>query len=107
MIKALLKTIAFVLTIGAVISAFYFTRINEKGKADAIKLTEITSSAHIYKLSVYEGRIALFKAGFAMPIEIYDVYIDNLPTNEKVAIENGINANSDEEIRKIIEDYTS
>lgn len=60
-----------------------------------------------YTLSVYQGKLALFARGYAMPVEIYDVYLDSLPKAEQEKIKNGISAENDTEIQKIIEDYTS
>lgn len=66
-----------------------------------------TSAAPKYTFSAYQGKLALFENGYAMPVEIYDVYLDTLPPEEQTKIENGIFAESDVEIQKIIEDYTS
>ncbi|MGN0571250.1 MAG: hypothetical protein ACI4K9_03620 [Candidatus Fimenecus sp.] len=60
-----------------------------------------------YTFSVYQGRLALYERGFAMPVEIFDVYLDTLPQEEQEKIKTGICAESDAEIQKIIEDYTS
>ena len=42
-----------------------------------------------------------------MPVEIYEVYLSSLPQAEQSKIKSGISAQTDEEILKIIEDYTS
>ena len=42
-----------------------------------------------------------------MPVEIYDVYLEMLPAEEQQKVIDGIPAQTDEEIQKIIEDYTS
>lgn len=70
---------------------------------------EKTSSENIniYTLSDYKGRIALYKQGYAMPVEIYDIYVDSLPEEEQEKVESGIEAKTDAEILKIIEAYTS
>ena len=70
-------------------------------------LPETTTLAPLYTLTQYEGKLALFKRGYSMPVEIYDVYLSSLPDSERGKIESGITAQSDEEILKIIEDYTS
>lgn len=107
MIKTLLKCIAVVLVIGTCISAFYFIKLNKnEPEQEAVNITEVQSTP-LYTLGAYDGRIALFKSGFAMPVEIYDVYLDSLPSNEKEAIVKGITANTADEIQKVIEDYTS
>lgn len=60
-----------------------------------------------YTFSAYQGKLALYERGFAMPVEIFDVYLDSLPRDEQEKIVNGIFAETDAEIQKIIEDYTS
>lgn len=66
-----------------------------------------TTAVPTYVLSEYDGRIALYKNGYSMPVEIYDVYIDSLPESERLAVETGICADTDEQAQKIIEAYTS
>ena len=61
----------------------------------------------MYVLSTYDGRIALFKSGYSMPVEIYDVYIDTLPEEEQKNLEKGISAQNDEQALRLVEDYTS
>lgn len=60
-----------------------------------------------YTFSQYQGRLALYERGYAMPVEIFDVYLDSLPAEERSLIAAGICAETDAEIQKIIEDYTS
>lgn len=60
-----------------------------------------------YTFSQYQGQLALYERGFAMPVEIYDVYLEMLPAEEQQKVIDGISAQTDEEIQKIIEDYTS
>ncbi|MGN0556191.1 MAG: hypothetical protein ACI4LI_09895 [Candidatus Fimenecus sp.] len=60
-----------------------------------------------YTFTVYQNKLALYERGFAMPVEIFDVYLDTLPKEEQEKIKAGICTESDAEIQKIIEDYTS
>lgn len=60
-----------------------------------------------YTFSQYQGKLALYQRGFAMPVEIFDVYLDSLPDEERSLVTAGICAETDAEIQKIIEDYTS
>lgn len=60
-----------------------------------------------YTFSQYQGKLALYQRGFAMPVEIFDVYLDSFPEAERKLITAGISAETDAEIQKIIEDYTS
>ncbi len=74
----------------------------QSGKPD-----ETESNTPKYTLASFEGKLALFEEGYAMPVEIYDVLLSELPEDEQQRISNGIKAYTDEEALKIIEDYTS
>lgn len=65
------------------------------------------AAAPKYVFSQFQGRLALYERGGAMPVEIYDVYLSSLPPEEQERVTAGIPAQTDEEILKIIEDYTS
>ena len=102
-----LKTCIFlsicgILVIG--IAGYGILNADERPNA-APKTTEV--STPLYTFSQYEGRLALYQRGYAMPVEIYDVYLDTFPEDEQARIKAGIPAESDAEIQKIIEDYTS
>lgn len=77
------------------------------GEAKDISVQSTEPTVPKYTFTAYEGKLALFERGFAMPVEIYDVYLANLPAEEQTKIINGICAENDAEIQKIIEDYTS
>lgn len=77
----------------------------DAGRNAATQTTEAPTP--LYTFSQYEGRLALYQRGYAMPVEIYDVYLDTFPEEEQKRILAGIPAESDAEIQKIIEDYTS
>ena len=64
-------------------------------------------SEPLYILGEYDGKVALYKRDFAMPVEIYDVYLSSLPESERQLLKEGITAQSDEQAQKLIEDYTS
>ncbi len=76
------------------------------GKNTKPDISETTAEA-LYTLCEYNGRIALYKSGYSMPVEIYDVYLYSLPEAEQKIVSAGITAYSDEEAQRLIEDYTS
>ena len=55
----------------------------------------------------YDGRIAVFTAGSFSPDKVYDTHVSQLPEYDQNLLVDGILANDREELRKIIEDYTS
>ncbi len=60
-----------------------------------------------YRLSVYDGRIAVFETGETEPVEVFDVFVASLPYNEQIELRNGLTATGRSELQKLIEDYTS
>ncbi len=106
MIKFLTKCI--IATAVFLILAVLITFISVTAKSGNIaeeKTSEVESA--LYTLSEYKGKIALYKRGYAMPVEIYEVYISSLPEGEQQKVKDGIEAYTDSEIIKIIEAYTS
>ena len=104
--KTLLKCVCIVLIALCIVGAAGLFSLSVGESKDIAQQPE-TSHAPKYTFSAYQGKLALFERGYAMPVEIYDVYLDTLPPEEQIKIENGIFAESDAEIQKIIEDYTS
>lgn len=106
MIRILLKCTAAVLIF--LIAALTITFVSINSSNGTIREEKTTAAnMNLYTLSDYKGRIALYKQGYAMPVEIYDIYVDSLPEEEQKKVETGINADTDAEILKIIEAYTS
>lgn len=60
-----------------------------------------------YTIAEYQGKIAVFKNGENVPMDIYNVYVSTLPQHDKTLLEQGIKIETPEELQKIIEDYTS
>lgn len=104
--KILLRAVAVT---AIVLAAMFVGAAFSLGAKDdrAAILPESTTLMPLYTLSEYDGKLALFKRGYSMPVEIYDVYLSSLPDSEQSKIKDGISAESDDEILKIIEDYTS
>ncbi len=61
-------------------------------------------TAEIYTLKSYRNCVALYKDEEI--IEIYDnIVLNNLPPNDKVILENGIEFNSISEVDIVLQDY--
>lgn len=60
-----------------------------------------------YRISVFNGKLAVFDRDSKLPYKVYDTYINTLPEEDRKIIEEGIFTNSSSELLKIIEDYTS
>ncbi|MGN0570148.1 MAG: hypothetical protein ACI4N4_06565 [Candidatus Fimenecus sp.] len=74
---------------------------SEKGKV------QNTTSATVYTVADYQGKIAVFKNREKTPFEIYDSYVYSLPKEDRERLKSGIQTESESELQKIIEDYTS
>ena len=59
------------------------------------------------RLGVYSGHIALFIGDGRYPNEIYEALVRTLPESDRIRLQNGIEINSEDELREIIEDLTS
>lgn len=60
-----------------------------------------------YRVSVFNGKLAVFDNNSKIPYKVYDTYVDSLPDEDRIIIEKGIFTDSSSELMKIIEDYTS
>lgn len=104
--KTLLKCIGIVICISLVTAFVGIFSLSAGETKDTVQQnTGVTEPK--YTFSVYQGRLALYERGFSMPVEIFDIYLDAFPQDEQEKITAGIYAESDAEIQKIIEDYTS
>lgn len=79
---------------------------NENLSAESI--TETTQShSYRYKISEFNGKLAVFDRDSKLPYKVYDTYINSLPEEDRRIIKNGIYTDSSTEMMKIIEEYTS
>ena len=56
-------------------------------------------------LKEYEGKAALFRENSETPYQILDLEVWLLPEADRKALENGISAEDEETLRKILEDW--
>lgn len=71
--------------------------------------TNITSEADniTYTIRDYNGRIALFENSNPNPKTVYEIFTASLPQADKEMLINGISVTSEEEAKRLIEEYTS
>lgn len=60
-----------------------------------------------YKIAEHSGKLAIYKNDSAVPVKIYNIYLENLPESDRQEIKKGITCKDDAELRRLIEDYTS
>lgn len=66
-----------------------------------------TYKSDIYILREYNGKLAVFNGDDNAPSEIFDVYVNSFGEVDRKALYKGITAYSEEELNRLIEDYTS
>lgn len=87
---------------GAVISAMLLLF------ACSIRLPEEPSAAApMYSLREYQGQLAVFEQGQETPFRIIDMDIALLPPYDQALLQSGIDVADEQELRRLLEDYTS
>lgn len=105
--KALLKCIAASVAALTLLGAVTVIILKSPKKKSSFTESEETTVAALYTITDYNGKIALFKRRYSMPVEIFDVNTNSLPQSDRELIIVGVTAYSDEEAQKLVEDYTS
>jgi hypothetical protein len=79
------------------------------GKAEKVEglSTEVTVSNTKYTIRAYDEKIAVFIEDSTEPAEILDVYLFSLPPADAEILQDGITVFGDENLARVIEDYTS
>ena len=108
--KNILKTIfllSIILLLGVVLilNVIINSRKNSQFPEDEYTSSEETES--VYKLSVYNGKLAVFILGDSEPIKIYDLFLTSLPTKDAEVLRDGILVYSKPDLQQLIEDFTS
>ena len=64
-------------------------------------------SQYHYVLKEYGGKLAVFPYGSTTPSQVLDVYLRTLPSYDRDALASGIEVRDEQELQKLLEDYTS
>ena len=104
---AILITAALVLSAIALSGGFSESE-NAAVKTENVPVnSESESPSEKMILGIYSGHIALFIGDGRYPNEIYEALVRTLPESDRLRLQNGIEINSEEELRETIEDLTS
>lgn len=60
-----------------------------------------------YLIKNHGGRLAVFQAQEQSPLLVFDVYISTLPEYDQQLLQEGIPAEGEEQLTRLIEDYVS
>ena len=84
--KALLKCIAASVAALTLLGAVTVIILKSPKKKSSFTESEETTVAALYTITDYNGKIALFKRGYSMPVEIFDVNTNSLPQSDRELI---------------------
>lgn len=100
--------IAFILfMLAAAVTTFLSCERNENASTETPATTEQTTQYKTYVVREYDGMVAVFEKHKKSPIKITDTYVSSLPQGDRNSLRNGIEVNSDEKLRKLLEDLCS
>lgn len=63
--------------------------------------------APVWRVGIYQGRVAVFLPEEEKPLQVLETPVDTLPAPDRAALENGISVCTREELTAILEDYDS
>lgn len=83
------------------------------GAAETVPLMVTSSSTALseepegYILREHDGKLAIFKTGGTELLYVFNVSLETMSDYDKAALQQGITADNLEELKALIEDYTS
>ncbi len=83
-----------------------YVNLDQKIENQNIK-EQMAKTQSYYVVKDYNGKIAVFENGEHVPKTIFESYTSLLPEHDRILLINGIRAETEEELQKIIEDFTS
>ena len=96
--------ISSIIILSTIINVSAFNDIIGSQTSGKTSVTE--EEIYRYILKDYNGRIALFLSDNDTPEEVFEIFTSSLPEEDVALIKNGILVTEDE-VKKILEDYTS
>lgn len=99
---ALLFTILIAVSIGTALGSNQITAENVNTPTQPT-----TEKYHTYIVREHNGMVAVFQQGEDKPFKITDTYVSSLPNADRQSLSNGIQVDTKEELRKLLEDLCS
>jgi len=90
-----------------VLTAFCLPYTLVSASANENPQPQLMSSEHRYLLREYDGELAVFRENETEPWKLYSVAVNSLPESDRILLRNGIPVSGEEELRRLLEDYTS
>ena len=116
-VAALVITISLSVIAASVFSGRYSEKKEESpnmtSSSDRLQIAEVSSSQeesaaeYLYLVKQYNGNIGIFNFGENAPFKVIETDVSLLPSFDRIALEDGIEIYSEEELDAIIEDFDS
>lgn len=74
-------------------------------ETDTAPTTDAAATPVAY-VGEWEGRLAVFRTGSTTPDEVYDVFVAVLPQADQTALQQRIPVADEEELQKLLEDFS-
>lgn len=84
--------------------SYYYEKFTLSSQSQS-RISE-TQTAAVYTLKEYNGFLALFTDGNPLPDAVYSVAIASLPEADRKALSDGISVGNEEELQRLLEDFT-
>ena len=104
--KLIIISSGFVL-VCLIVSFGILPNLRHISSADSGSDNKASSHSITYIVKNFNGRIAVFEDESTTPFKITEINIKNLPKEDQILLENGIRADSKEQLNSILEDYCS
>lgn len=101
LIFCLVMTLSFLVLVGT-ISALSPDTVQQEQAAE-----NAPNSANGYIIKNFRGKVAVFRNGDEIPINITDTEIDSLPDFDNQQLQIGVYAANERELKRLLEDYCS
>lgn len=102
-IFSLTFTFIFLISVGTISAVVP----NSSASAPYSDAEKIDPTEKYYIVKDFYGKIAVFESGGSEPIEITDALTSYLPEYDRQQLKNGVRADSEKELKRLLEDYCS
>lgn len=95
----------FVLAAAILISGIMISVTLTQTSVSAADTGSDQQQGYRYVLKIKENQVAVYELGNDIPIQMLDVVPSTLPDLEQAALKSGIGVTTEEELKKLIEDF--
>lgn len=100
--------IAFILfMLAAVVATFLSCDRKEDVSAETPTQAEQATEYKTYVVREYDGMVAVFEKGNSTPLSVTDTYVSSLPEGDRTGLKEGMEVNSEDKLRRLLEDLCS